>query len=267
MSIEYRRHDGQVVNPSRRAYDSPRRRARAEATRRAILEAAQRRFERDGYVATSVEGIADDAGVVRKTVYLAFTNKGGVLRGVWDMVLKGDLDDAPVAERPWYVEMLLEPDPVALLRLVAVNSCRVKRRIGAMLAVIRDASVVDDDAAALWRLIQDDFYENQGRIVEALYETGGLRLDLDVDRATDVLWTLNHPAVWLLLVAERGWTPDAFEAWFSETLCAQLLAPGAQPSSPSSASAGPTDGRRVRPSSSSSGRRSTKPASIPPRSS
>jgi AcrR family transcriptional regulator len=259
---------------AKRRYDSSNRRARAEATRRAILEAAQRRFERDGYVATSVEALADDAGVVRKTVYLAFANKAAVLRGVWDMVLKGDLDEAPVAARPWYVEMLLEPDPVRLLRLVATNSCQVKRRIGRMLAVIRDAAVVDDDAGALWRLIQTDFHENQRRIVEALFETGGLRLELDVERATDVLWTLNHPDIWLLLVRERGWTPPAFEDWFFATLCSQLLAPGYQLSAASTGSgsssgsaAGATEGRPARPSSSSSGRRSTKPASMPPRSS
>jgi AcrR family transcriptional regulator len=249
--------------PAKRRYDAPARREQAAATRRSILEAAQRRFEGDGYVATNVAAIAEEAGVVRKTVYLAFANKAGVLRGVWDLLLKGDTDDAPVAERPWYVEMLLEPDAAQLLRLVATNSCRVKRRIGPMLGVIRDAAVVDDDARALWHLIQSDLVENQRRIVEALLETGGLRLDLDVDRATDVLWTLNHPNVWLLLVGERGWTPAAFEDWFFETLCAQLLAPGAQ----SSSSAGPTEGRAARPSASSSGRRSTKPASIPPRSS
>jgi AcrR family transcriptional regulator len=262
-------------SPPRRPYDSPQRREQAAATRRAILEAAQRRFERDGYVATNVEAIADEAGVVRKTVYLAFANKAGVLRGVWDMVLKGDTDEAPVAARPWYVEMLLEPDPVRLLRLVATNSVAVKRRIGPMLAVIRDAAVIDDDAGALWRLIQTDFHENQRRVVEALYETGGLRLDRDVEQATDVLWTLNHPDVWLLLVGERGWTAEAFQEWFAETLGALLLAPGYQSAStgsqaaPSSSAsdAGATDGRAARPSSSSSGRRSTKPASIPPRSS
>ena len=42
-------------------------------------------------------------------------------------------------------------------------------------------------------------------------------------RATDILWTLNHPDLWLLLVGERGWTPEQFEQWFADTACAQLL--------------------------------------------
>ena len=199
-----------------RTYDSSRRRAQAEQTRRAILEAAQRRFERDGYVATTMEAIAGEAEVSLKTVYLAFSTKAGLLRAVWDQLLKGDTDDAPVAERPWYVQVLEEADAERKLRLVAHHSVIVKQRIGPMLRVIRSASAVDPDGAALWDLIQTDFHANQRAIVESLPHVD------DVERATDVLWTLNHPDVWLLFV-DRGWTPDAFEAWFADTLVQQLL--------------------------------------------
>lgn len=59
--------------------------------------------------------------------------------------------------------------------------------------------------------------------MESLVATGRLRQDVDVDRATDILWTLDHPDVWLLLAGERGWTPEAFETWFADTAIAQLL--------------------------------------------
>jgi hypothetical protein len=29
--------------------------------------------------------------------------------------------------------------------------------------------------------------------------------------------------VWLLLVDERGWTPEQWERWFADAACAQLL--------------------------------------------
>ena len=77
----------------KRSYHSPRRQAQAAATRRSILEAAQRLFERQGYAATTMDAIADDAGVALKTVYVAFATKSGVLRGLWDLLLKGDLDE------------------------------------------------------------------------------------------------------------------------------------------------------------------------------
>jgi hypothetical protein len=50
-----------------------------------------------------------------------------------------------------------------------------------------------------------------------------LRPSLEVDRATDILWALNHPDVWLLLVGERGWAPEQWERWFADTTRDQLL--------------------------------------------
>jgi AcrR family transcriptional regulator len=206
-----------------RSYHSPRREAQAAATRRAILDAAQSLFERDGYGATTMEAVAAEAGVALKTVYVAFETKSGLLRGLWDLLLKGDEDAAAVAERPWYREVVEEPDPERQLRLNARNSRVVKARIGGILGVIRDAAPIDRDIAELWRLIQTDFYDNQRVIVETLRKKKALKPGLDVTRATDILWTLNHPDLWLLLVVQRGWTPEAFEKWFGDTACAQLL--------------------------------------------
>ena len=209
-----------------RPYDSPRRREQAEATRRAVLDAARDLFERDGYVATSVPAVAEEARVAVKTVYLAFSTKSRLLRAVWDLALKGDDDETPVAQRSWYREILDEPDPERQLRVNARNARAVKTRIAGILRVIRDAAPADPEIASLWELIQSDFYANQRTIVESLQEKRALAPGLDVDRATDLLWTLNHPDVWLLLVGARGWTPDQFETWFADAACAQLLGLG-----------------------------------------
>src|SRR6478609_2792498 len=125
---------------AKRAYNSPRRREQAAATRRSILEAAMRRFEADGYTATTMEAIAAEAGVALKTVYLAFTTKSGLLRALWDLLLKGDVEDAPVAVRAPFVEVLDAADPGRQLVLNARNSRAAKERIGAMFGVIRGAA-------------------------------------------------------------------------------------------------------------------------------
>jgi AcrR family transcriptional regulator len=213
------------VKPVRR-YDSPRRREQAAATRRAILGAAQGLFEAGGYDATTMAAIAAGAGVSLKTVYIAFETKAGVLRALWHLLLRGDEETAPVGERRWYVEVLEEPDPRRRLELNARNARRVKERAGALLGVIRSAASADPDIAELWARIQADFHDNQRAIVQTLHEGGALRAGLGVDRATDILWTLNHPDVWLLL-AGRGWTPAEFERWFAQTCAEQLLRPAA----------------------------------------
>jgi AcrR family transcriptional regulator len=206
-----------------RRYDSTRRREQAAATRLEILEAAQRLFERDGYVATTMAVVAAEAGVALKTVYLAFETKAGLLRALWHLRLRGDEADVPIAERPWYREVIAEPDPERQLRLGAHNARLVKERAGKLMRVMRDAAGSDADCAELWRRIQDDFLANQRAVVDTIEVKGALAAGLDAARAADILWTLNHPDVWHLLVGERGWTPAEWEQWFADTACAQLL--------------------------------------------
>jgi AcrR family transcriptional regulator len=208
---------------SNREYHSPRRQQQAAATRRSILDAANELFERQGYPATTMAEIAARAGVALKTVYVAFSTKSQLLRALWDLLLKGDQEQSPVADRPWYRQVLEEPDPRQQLLTLAASSCVVKRRIGGILRVVRTAAPVDADSGDLWRLIQSDFHANQRAVVESLAGKGALRAELDVARATDILWTLNHPDTWLLLVGDRGWSPQEFERWLAETACQQLL--------------------------------------------
>ncbi|HEX2129636.1 MAG TPA: helix-turn-helix domain-containing protein [Solirubrobacterales bacterium] len=207
----------------KRRYDSSRRRAQAAETREEILAAAQRLFEEQGYAGTTMAAIASEAGVALKTVYIAFETKSGLLRALWNRLLRGDRDEVPVAEQPWYREMLDEPDPERQLRLNARNARAAKVRMGAILEVIRSAALAEPELAALWARIEDDFYENQRRVIASVAEKGALTRGLDISSGTDILWTLNHPSVWQLLVRKRGWSPDRFEKWLADSFCQQLL--------------------------------------------
>src|SRR6476646_10459142 len=123
----------------RRRYESPRRRAQADATRRDLIAAAQRLFERQGYAATTMAAIAAEADVALKTVYVVFETKGGVLRALWHLLLRGDQAEAPVGEREWYRAVVDEPDPRRKLQLNARNSRVVKERAGGLLDVFQGA--------------------------------------------------------------------------------------------------------------------------------
>jgi AcrR family transcriptional regulator len=207
----------------RRPYDSPRRRQQAAATRREILEAALRLFGQRGYSATSIAAVAAEAGVAVKTVYLAFESKRGLLLALWHLLLRGEEESVPVGERPWFREVVEEPDPERLLRLNARNSRVVKERAGTLLEILRNAAPADAELQTLWQRIETEFYENQHAIAEQLMRNGALRKSLDADRGADILWTLNHPSVYHLLVGERGWTPQEYEEWLAAVFCSQLL--------------------------------------------
>lgn len=206
-----------------RKYDSSTRQEQAAERRARILDAAEKLFVRDGYVATSMAAIADDAGVALKTVYLAYETKGKLLRTLWNARLRGDEKPIPVGERPWYRAVLAEADPERKLRKYARAANVVRRRMGGVLRVIRDAAPVDPEIRRLWERMQSEFLENQREIVRTLHRAKALRPGLGVAGATDVMWTLNHPTVFLLLVHERGWSMARYERWLGDAFCLQLL--------------------------------------------
>ena len=209
--------------PSRRSYDSPRRREQAAATRQVVIAAARELFERDGYPATSVAAIAQAAQVTPRTVYLGFETKAGLLRAVWNRALRGERDDAPIAEHGWFQEVLNEPDPERTLRLNARNSRRFKERSTKLLQVVRDTAPLEPEIAKLWHRIQMEYHANQLTVVQSL-GPGALRHGLGERRAADILWTLNHPNTWIQLNVLHGWTPAQYEHWVGDTSCHQLLA-------------------------------------------
>lgn len=209
----------------RRRYDSPRRRAQADATRGAVLEAAERLFLEQGFSATTMAAIAAAAGVAVKTAYLAVGSKSDAVRALWDLRLKGDEDPAPVPARPWYQEVLDEDDPRRLLRRLAEQSALVKQRAGPVMAIVRDAARVDPSVAGLWDRIQSEFHEVLRPLAARLDELGALADELDVDTATDVLWALNHPDLWQLLSAQRGWSVERYGSWLAGVLCDHVLRP------------------------------------------
>lgn len=207
---------------SRRRYESPRRREQAAATRQAILEAAELLFAKHGYVGTSVAEIAEEARVALKTVYAVFGTKAEVLRALWNLRMRGDEEPVPMAERPWFREIVGEPDPRRRLALVARNVRVVRERTAHVTEIVRQAAPADEQIAALWERFQREFYELGVRgIVETLDRDGVLAADTTT--AADIGWTLTHPDVYQLLVHQRGWSPDDYERWLAETLPGQLI--------------------------------------------
>ena len=49
---------------------------------------------------------------------------------------------------------------------------------------------------------------------------------LTVDQATDLLWALGAAEMYRLLVSERGWLPEQYEAWLAPALIHSLLESG-----------------------------------------
>src|SRR5271163_1591362 len=81
-------------------YRSQLRAEQAEGTRQIVLEAATRLFVERGYAATSIDAIAEAAGVGRSTVFSAAGGKSWLLKTAYDRAIVGDDEPVPLLQRP-----------------------------------------------------------------------------------------------------------------------------------------------------------------------
>lgn len=61
------------------------------------------------------------------------------------------------------------------------------------------------------------------KLATDLHSAGGLRAELSIDDAGDILWATNSPELYVLLVDERGWAPDRYERWLADAWVRLLL--------------------------------------------
>ena len=208
----------------KRSYQSPLRAAQADSTRRTVIAAAARLFSERGYVATSVDDIAAEAGVSRATVFTAVGGKPALLKTALDVAIVGDDQPVSLPDRPRSRAVRAETDPRRYLALYAGIAAEIGARAGAIYEAIRGAAGADPAARALWLDHQAQRRQGGANVVRDLLGKAELRAGLEPEAAADVVWVLNDPGLYRLLVQERGWTHERFEAWLAETLQRQLLA-------------------------------------------
>jgi AcrR family transcriptional regulator len=207
-----------------RSYRAPVRAARAEASRRAILDAAERRFTRDGYVATTLTGIAEEAGLAVETLYKHFGNKATILEQLHVRAFGGGEgpSDGPPGLSPQDLEHLAgEPDAEARLTALVGD---LAERFAATAGVQRlfvEAAGADPALRARWEANRQRRLEDTRRVLELFAADGSLGVPLD--EAVDLAWGLASPDLYLLLVVDRGWNRGRYERWLADTLRAQLL--------------------------------------------
>lgn len=208
---------------SRRSYDSPRRREQARATRGAVIDASRELFVERGFVATTIQAIADRAGVSPETVYATFGNKRSVLSCVIDVSIVGDDAPVPLLERAWVQDMRDEPDPRRKLRMLARNGRLILERVAPIYEVLRGAAAADPQIASLWELHKSQRFAGQRELVRIVGAGGALRKGLSADVAADTCFAIGSPETYRLLTVDRGWPPDRFERWYADTLARLLL--------------------------------------------
>lgn len=207
----------------RRRYDASRRQARSAETRQRIMDAASSLMVSAGYRATSVGAIAERAGVNVDTVYQLVGRKPVIVRELIERALSGTDHPVPAEQRDYVRAIRAEPDPTRKLEIYAGAVRRTLQRLAPLFRVIREAAPSEPEVTAVWKEISDRRAANMRTFITDVNATGALRNDLSVERAADIVWTLNSPDVYLLVTDERGWSPEEFERWLADSWARILL--------------------------------------------
>jgi AcrR family transcriptional regulator len=210
----------------KRAYDSRLRLERADATRLAIAAAAGRLFAESGYAATSIEAIAAAAGVGRATVFTSVGGKPELLKEAYRLAVRGPADaNTPLGQQARSRRISAEPDAHKLLAGYAGVIVEVGSRLAPLYEAVRAAAHANAEAREFWHLITEERRSAATGIVRRLAERDALLDGLDRQSASDILWVLNDPGLYQLLVTQRRWTQRRFRSWLTGSMQAQLLQP------------------------------------------
>jgi AcrR family transcriptional regulator len=207
-----------------RAYDNARRAAAARRTEQRVVETAQRLLLERGYAGLAMADLAAEAGVSVPLLYKVFGPKPQLVKRIYDVLLAGDVDPEPVAERPALQALAADPDPRGKLARYAALGRAMAERAGPLVsALLAAARAGEPELRAFAATIDRERLAGASALAAHLAECGALSPDVAVDRARDLIWLHTAPDTYRLLVLERGWALDDYERWLATSLTAALL--------------------------------------------
>ncbi len=159
----------------KRPYDATSRQERARERRLAVVRAAQELFERDGFRTTTIAAVARAAGVSAESVYKGFGTKAALAKAVFDLVIAGDDDPVPVAERSAAHAIQAELDVRRKIALYAESAAIRGQRSAKVQLLIRDGRHVDDTLEDVWQNLLAERLTGMGMLATHLHATGQLR--------------------------------------------------------------------------------------------
>jgi AcrR family transcriptional regulator len=191
-----------------------------QATRQSVIAAARRLFSERGYAGSSIEAIAEAAGVAVPTVYAAFGNKRSILRALLAAVVD-DERPRPVAER-MREEAAGVPDPATRVQKMMRLLVSLTAQSAEVLPIIRGAAAMDPEIQSLLDEVYDRIYMDCQ--TAARLAIGVASDDARTRGLADVTFALTSSDLFDLLTGKRGWSVAEYERWAIQTVTAELPA-------------------------------------------
>ena len=144
----------------------------AQQTRGDILRAARRLFAERGYAATSINDIAEQAGVAIQTIYARLGSKRGMLLALIDLI------DEEAGVEPLAQEVTSARTPLAALRAGVRVTRSVQARCGDIIEALFTAVGAEPELADAVAEGQRRHREGARLTIDRIQELHGLRNDV-----------------------------------------------------------------------------------------
>ena len=206
----------------------PLRQAQIAHTEQRIIAAATGLFLADGYVATTLEGVARRAAVGARTVYVRFGTKAALFKRVIDIAIVGDTEPVDVLGRDWMQAAMGAPTATERIEAMAAAGRQIMARTGALFAVAQQAAAVEPLIAGFWQQGREQTRHAHAVFWTRMADDGLLDPAIDIDWLTDTSTILAAAETYLLTTRLTGWDLDTYQRWLVTTY-ARLSAPPNQP--------------------------------------
>ena len=159
---------------------------------------------------------------VQGDTWRPFGSKAALAKAVFDVVLAGDDEPVPVAEREAQQAIRAEPDVRRKIAMFLDGLAQRQARSAGVQVLIRDGRHVDAALAPVWATVEEEGLVGMTMLGQHLLDTGALREGLDLDEVRDVLW--NYLAIdhYERLVMARGWDLERYTRWLTDTVTRAL---------------------------------------------
>jgi AcrR family transcriptional regulator len=211
-----------VMTKVKRSYDASGRREQARARRLAVVLAARELFERDGFRPTTIAAVAAHAGVSAESIYKGFGSKAALAKAVFDVVIAGDDEPIPVADRPAAQAVRDEPDARRKIAMYVEGLAQRQARSARVQILIRDGRHVDDSLAPVWAKLTVEGLTGMTGLGRHLLNTGQLRDGIGLDEVRDVLWNYLAIDTYERLVLTQGWPLERYSQWLAHAITSAL---------------------------------------------
>jgi len=202
----------------RRFYRSKLRMAQADDTRKRVLAAAHTKFCELGWTKTTIAAIAKAAHVSQETIYANFGSKSAILETVIRDAVRGESPTMRLMDQPAPQSIITATDPRDQIHQFSLDIIAVLSRVAPLIAVARTAAERDPVMRVLYLGLHTGRRKNLAILVEALARTGALREGLTKAAATDLVFRLVSPELYLLMRDVEGLSDLDISDWIQDTL-------------------------------------------------